>query len=223
MHEADVASVKGGRIRHFVDNEDVRTVVGQYLSTSSDTILSAQPMLRSEEALKASLVQDLPAARRVKMLTILLESARIDPVHCEWARAFTGVGAGIRTTSTALDRVFVFDATAALLARPEGPGAIVITDTLTVAAIARLFDNIHSAGQPFTGQADEGPTLTERQHVILKQALAGDQARVIAKALGVSPSIVEKEAASCRAAFEVTTNVALGAAYALWQAGHYPS
>ena len=222
VHEADVMSVRGDRIRHFDDNADVRTIVGRYLSTSSDTIRSAQPKPRPEQALRASLVQDLPAARRVKMMTILPESARTDPVHCEWARAFTEVGADIRTTSIDIDRVFIFDATAALLARPEGPGAILITDTLTVAAITRLFDHIHSAGRRFTGQDDEGPVLTERQHAILKHALAGDQSKQIATALGVSPSTVEKEVASIRTAFGVTTNVALGAAYALWQAGQHP-
>ncbi len=118
--------------------------------------------------------------------------------------------------------MFIFDDTAALLthpAHPDNSAAILITDRATVVALARSYDLQHQEATPFTGGDDQaGPVLTARQHDIIRHALAGLTQGAIGTAVGISRSSVEKEMGRIRAAFGVASDIALGRAYAEWEA-----
>ena len=227
VHKAeapDAPESQQGSIRHLTDKTAINALAGRLASGAVEIRTSNPGDAPSAANLAASYERDLPLLRAhpgMVWRTLYSDSARADPATCQWARDVTAAGGDVRTTAMPIERWMIFGQSDVLLADAriaDHRGAIHISDTAAVTALARAYDTRFVHFRPFTGPNEpERVFLTEEQHRVMHVLLQGRPRKSIATLLGITDKTLARRIAAIEELFGVKGDVALGYAYARWE------
>jgi hypothetical protein len=137
--------------------------------------------------------------RGVRLRCIYQESYRNDPALVTYARWLTGLGGGLRTTSTVPMLAIIYDREIAMLPLDPGNsrlGAVEVRSPGVVAAVHALFEQIWAGAVAFGQAAPTDANGLDSQSKQLIQLLADGQTdEMAARKLGVSLRTVRRMAA----------------------------
>ncbi len=152
---------------------------------------------QSSASLRASRPLDEEVlGRGVRMRTIYLDSIRKDRVTVNYAEWLTGQGAEVRTVPVLPVRMLIYDRRIALV--PIDPdrtrlGAVQVTGTGVLTALAALFDQVWSTGAPLgTAKEQDECGLTAQERELLRLLGQGLTDETAGKSLGLSLRTVRR-------------------------------
>ncbi|MFJ2115147.1 hypothetical protein ACIOEX_25170 [Streptomyces sp. NPDC087850] len=208
----------------FFDNlKDVNRAVTTAQTTVKEELLSAHPLVRSEEVIQRSLGRDVNALKSgIRMRVIYLESARQRVPESKYAAAVTRHGAELRTLSPPFERLIILDHTHVFAAAYDDQleviegAALMITNPYLIRTMRRIFDAQWSRASPWMGgraehDAEDVDTVTApRTRTILRRLSEGVKIELIAAELGISVRTVNKEIQGLYGRLGISGHFALG-------------
>jgi hypothetical protein len=170
----------------------VRSTLSEEVRRCTSEVLCSHPGIFSDQAIEASIGQDLEMlARGVRMRSLFQHPVRVNASMRKLLEQLTEAGGEIRTCEEIVDRAIVFDREVAFLRNRLGPtGAVVVREPSTVDFIHRSLEQAWSMGLPYTGgnASDRGYGIAadEVKLAIIRILASGAKDDMIARRLGMS-------------------------------------
>ena len=172
----------------LTDVREIRIRLAQLTSRVRHSTVAAHPTLPDVEGMRAGLELDAQLLRRgVQVRALFTHTVRRYHVAVEHLRAFTGLGAQVRTLSMVPARMLVFDGEVAVIPRShEGhDGAAILHEPPVIAFLVRLFEHMWGRSQELVDDQDE--TVVEQIELeILRELAQGRTDESVARRLGIS-------------------------------------
>lgn len=172
----------------LTDVREIRIRLAQLTSRVRSTTIAAHPTLPDADGMRAGLELDAQLLRRgVQVRGLFTHTVRRYHVAVEHLRAFTALGAQVRTAPMVPARMVVFDEEVAIIPRShEGhDGAAVLHEPPVIAFLVRLFE--HMWGRASDIVEDESQTVVEQIELeILRELAQGRTDESVARRLGIS-------------------------------------
>ena len=181
-------------IEHLEGVEEVRSRLDDLAFFARTEVLALQPTF-SPGLIEASRALDLRCLRRgVALRTLISRSAAEHPVTLSYLGEITALGAKVRFTDRALDRMVAYDRTLAVV--PVDPdrsarGALVIRQPGVLAGMLRLFEELWQSAQDIgvllaDDDEDRPDELSDVEREVLRILCDVDKDEIGARRMGVS-------------------------------------
>jgi sugar-specific transcriptional regulator TrmB len=208
------ANRRRGEVEHLTGTDEIVArllELGQNLTTSLDSIITATPTPHQLEQAKSDEARDL--ARGVAIRSIYPASARHDSSVVEYAAWLRDHGGAARAAISVPNRVLIYDReVAVVMFDPEDftRGAVIINTPGVVAALRALYELLWESGTelaPTEGDDDLKPEERE----LLQLLARGLKDEAIARQLGISIRTVRRMINTLSNRMDTSSRFALGA------------
>ncbi|KQV15480.1 MULTISPECIES: response regulator transcription factor [unclassified Kitasatospora] len=167
---------------------EVRSRLDDLAFFARHEVLALQPSY-SPEMIAVARPLDLRCLRRgVGLRTVVSQEAAEHPVTHAYLRELSGLGARIRVSDRAVERLVAYDEEVAVVPvdpRRSARGALVIRQPGLVSSMVRLFEEIWSSAYDLEGPTAAGP-LSAADREVLRILCAVDKDEIGARQMGVS-------------------------------------
>lgn len=170
-------------------------------AVKTDVMTFAPGGAQSAASMEAAKPQDEELLRAgVRMRTLYLDSVRNSPATAGYAKWLSELGGEVRTAPSLPIRLMIMDRSVAIVptdGENSTSGALVITGSGTLTALAALFDSIWENATPLgaVSRDRDGRGLTSQEAEALRMLGQGLTDEAVAKRLGVSPRTARRIAA----------------------------
>jgi DNA-binding CsgD family transcriptional regulator len=172
----------------LTDVREIRIRLAQLTSRVRESTIAAHPTLPDVEGMRAGLELDAQLLRRgVQVRALFTHTVRRYHVAVDHLRAFSSLGAQVRTLAMVPARMVVFDNEVAVIPRShEGhDGAAVLHEPPVIAFLTRLFEHMWDRASNLVEDQDE--TVVEQIELeILRELAQGRTDESVARRLGIS-------------------------------------
>ncbi|MFJ5232415.1 helix-turn-helix transcriptional regulator [Kitasatospora sp. NPDC088391] len=172
--------------------EEIRARLDDLAFFAHQEVLALQPSF-SPSLIEAARPLDMRCLRRgVALRTVVRRQAVENPVTLAYLRETVALGAQVRFTDRALERLIAYDRTLAVVpVDPEesGRGALVIRQPGLLASMIRLFEEVWESAEDLStlaGSAEGEEALTAVEREVLRILCEVDKDEIGARRMGVS-------------------------------------
>jgi DNA-binding CsgD family transcriptional regulator/sugar-specific transcriptional regulator TrmB len=197
-----------GAVEYISGLDTINARLSELVASATQEILAAQPGgPRPADTLALALSRDLAALERgVAMRTLYRMSARQDAATAGHVQRVTVAGAHVRTLDESFLRAIIVDRRTAVVTdhTPPAPDAdpiraLILHDPGVVHYAAQLFDRDWARASVWRGaQLPSDAILTEQQREVIQLLVAGTAQAGIARALNISPRVVNSQIAEIK-------------------------
>ncbi|MFB7906860.1 LuxR C-terminal-related transcriptional regulator [Kitasatospora sp. NPDC056076] len=216
IHGARQHAHQGPHLERFESREDVVRLLDRYAGECSREVLAAQPGgPRPAAQLLAARDRDRQLlGRGVRMRTLYQYAARFDRTTVKYAEELIGLGADVRTVTSALPRFILFDRAVLFLPLGDAPGgALVIRSPDLIAFAAQAFELLWSTAEPIDKPREKEFVRSIAQQTkrsILRHLVQGDDDRATARALGISVRTCQRHVSEIMHGLGASSRLQLG-------------
>lgn len=194
-------------------SEAILREIARLSDEATETMDSLLPHVPTKEALDVALAKDTePLRRGVRLRSIFPAAARdLDYVR-DYAAAFQGRGASVRTSAVTPARAIVFDQKVAFVitgARTPRARGVTARDSAFADAISGLFLVLWDGAVDLPGET-ETSSISPVERSILRSMQLGVKDEAIARSMDVSPRTVRRAIDAMAARVGAESRLALG-------------